>query len=243
MGVMTATSNHPITGGFHAGTGRGPGGILRARNSHNAADFAACFAPRGELHVIPNGDVAQGREQIEALLEPQFRAFPDWHIERRGLYACGEAAWGRMDGHRNPCRRVHGYAATHRGIELRGCSSFRFTSDGLIAVEDLYFDPQSSPWEVIPGGWVPWPTAVPPASSACTRSARSLCHSSHAWTSRAWARAPLLDGSASKRRGTALEEVAEHVIRGCAPYSRTGGSPAAPHPSRHRTSRVRDSTA
>lgn len=42
--------------------------------------------------MIPNGDVAQGREQIEALLEPQFRAFPDWHIERRGLYACGEAA-------------------------------------------------------------------------------------------------------------------------------------------------------
>jgi hypothetical protein len=70
--------------------------------------------------VIPNGDVAQGREQIEALLEPQFRAFPDWHIERRGLYACGEAAWGRMDGHRNPCRRVHGYAAMHRGVELRG---------------------------------------------------------------------------------------------------------------------------
>lgn len=44
--------------------------------------------------MIPNGDVAQGREQIEALLEPQFRAFPDWHIERRGLYACGEAGLG-----------------------------------------------------------------------------------------------------------------------------------------------------
>ena len=117
------------------------GGILRAQNDHDAAGFAACFAPRGELRVIPTGDVAQGREQIEAFLEPQFRAFPDWHIERRGFYVCGEATWVEWTVTGTHAGEFMGYAATHRGVELRGCSSFRFTSDGLIAVEDLYFDP------------------------------------------------------------------------------------------------------
>ena len=91
--------------------------------------------------MIPTGDVAQGREQIAAFLEPQFRAFPDWHIERRGFYACGEATWVEWTVTGTHAGEFMGHAATHRGVELRGCSSFTFTSGGLIAVEDLYFDP------------------------------------------------------------------------------------------------------
>jgi steroid delta-isomerase-like uncharacterized protein len=117
------------------------GGLLRAHNNHNAADFAACFAPNGVLRVIPTGEAAQGREQIKAFLKPQFRAFPDWHIERRGLYDCGATIWVEWMVTGTHAGELLGHAATHRGVELRGCSSFRFTSDGLLAVEDLYFDP------------------------------------------------------------------------------------------------------
>jgi len=34
-----------------------------------------------------------------------------------------------------------GYAPTHRKVEVRRCSLFRFTPEGLLAVEDLYYDP------------------------------------------------------------------------------------------------------
>jgi steroid delta-isomerase-like uncharacterized protein len=141
MRVMTAPSQQPS----HAGSMLAPvetlGGIIRAQNNHSAADVAACFASNGELRVIPTGDVARGREQIVARVEPQFRAFPDWHVERRGFYACGEVAWVEWAVAGTHAGEFMGYRPTHRGVELRGCSSFMFAPDGLIAVEDLYFDP------------------------------------------------------------------------------------------------------
>jgi hypothetical protein len=51
-------------------------GLLRAHNSHNPVDFEACFCPERAVRIIPTGDAGLRREQIEAFLQPHFRAFP-----------------------------------------------------------------------------------------------------------------------------------------------------------------------
>jgi hypothetical protein len=88
--------------------------------------------------VIPNGDVAQGREQIEALLEPQFRASPTGTSSGAAFMPAA-----RRPGVERTVTGTHagefmGTRPRTAALSSGGCSSFRFTCDGLIAVEDLY---------------------------------------------------------------------------------------------------------
>ena len=117
------------------------GGVLAAYNRHDAAAFAACFAPDGIVRIVPTGDSAQGREQIEALMEPDFHAFPDSQIERRDVYDCARGTWVEWTITGTHAAEFMTHPPTHRGFELFGCSRFTFTHDGLVAEEALYFDP------------------------------------------------------------------------------------------------------
>jgi steroid delta-isomerase-like uncharacterized protein len=120
------------------------GGVLTACNRHDAAAFAACFAPDGIVRIVPTGDSAQGREQIEALfgsMEPNFHTFPDVQLERRDVYDCARATWVEWTMTGTHAGEFMGHPATHRGFELHGCSRFTFAHDGLVAEEALYFDP------------------------------------------------------------------------------------------------------
>jgi steroid delta-isomerase-like uncharacterized protein len=117
------------------------GGIVTAFNQHDAAAFAAHFAPDGIVRIVPTADSAQGQEQIEAFVEPDFHAFPDSQLERRDVYDCAEGTWIEWTITGTHAGEFMGHPATHRGFELYGCSRFTFTHDGLIAEEALYFDP------------------------------------------------------------------------------------------------------
>lgn len=116
-------------------------GVVAAHNSHDAAAFAALFAPNGVVRIIPTGDVVQGRKDIASFLKANLRAFPDWQIERRRLYDCADATWVEWTVTGTHADEFMGHPATHRGLELLGCSRFEFTRTGLIAQEGLYFDP------------------------------------------------------------------------------------------------------
>jgi steroid delta-isomerase-like uncharacterized protein len=116
-------------------------GAVTAHNNHDAAAFAACFAPDGIMRVVPTDDVVQGREQVAGFLETYFQAFPDWQVADRGIDPCGECVWVQWTITGTHAGEYQDHAPTHRGFELIGCSRFAFAPDGLIAEEALYFDP------------------------------------------------------------------------------------------------------
>ncbi len=116
-------------------------GVLAAHNTHDAGGFAACFAHDGVLRIVPTGDAVQGREQIQAFLEADFQAFPDWQVEGRGVYDCPDGTWVEWTITGTQAGEFMAHPPTHRGFELHGCSRFTFTHSGLVAEEALYFDP------------------------------------------------------------------------------------------------------
>ena len=114
--------------------------LLAAYNRHDGAGFASYFAEDGVLRFIATREIAEGREQIQATMEEVWRAFPDWTLESRGLYDCGDAAWlawtitGTHEG------EFRGIPPTHRRFEMLGCSHFTLAADGLVAQDDVYHD-------------------------------------------------------------------------------------------------------
>jgi steroid delta-isomerase-like uncharacterized protein len=116
------------------------GRALAAYNRHDAAGFAECFTGDGVFRPVATGEVAEGRDQIQAMMEEVWRAFPDWALESRGLHDCGDAAWlawtirGTHEG------EFRGIPPTHRRFEMLGCSHFTLAPDGLIAQDDVYYD-------------------------------------------------------------------------------------------------------
>jgi steroid delta-isomerase-like uncharacterized protein len=109
-------------------------------NRHDGAAFASYFAETGVMRHIVGGEIHEGREQIQTVMEEAWRAVPDWNLELRGLYDCGEAVWlawtitGTHEG------EFRGLQPTQRHLEMLGCSHVTFGADGLIARDDVYHD-------------------------------------------------------------------------------------------------------
>ena len=114
--------------------------LLADYNRHDGAGFASHFTEDGVLRFVVGGEIAEGREQIQAAMEEVWRAVPDWKLEPRGLYDCEEAVWlawtisGTHEG------EFKGIPPTHRRFEMLGCSHFTFAADGLVARDDVYHD-------------------------------------------------------------------------------------------------------
>jgi len=114
---------------------------LAVYNRHDGPGFASCFAEDGVLRH-PNDEIgiAEGREQIQAMMEGVWRAFPDWTLTSRGLYDCGDAAWLAWTITGTHKGEFRGIPPTHRRFEVLGCSHFTLAADGFIAQDDVYFD-------------------------------------------------------------------------------------------------------
>jgi steroid delta-isomerase-like uncharacterized protein len=116
-------------------------GVAAAWNNHDAPGFAAQYSENGVLRVIATGDVLHGREQLRAAAEAYLCAFPDFQLERRSTYNCGEAVCVIE----STLRATHkgefmGIPATHRSVELLTCSIFTLGPDRLLGEESVYFD-------------------------------------------------------------------------------------------------------
>jgi len=132
---------------------------LAAYNRHDGAGFASCFAEDGVFRHA-TGEIAEGREQIQAMMEGVWRAFPDWTLASRGLYDCGDAtwlAWTITGTHKGELR---GIPPTHRRFEMLGCSHFTLAADGFIAQDDVYYDSATMLRQL---GLLPEPEATQPA--------------------------------------------------------------------------------
>ena len=99
-------------------------GVVAAHNSHDPSAVAAHFTPDGVVRIVPTGDTVQGHEQITAFFEANLRAFPDWQLERRGVYDCADGTWMEWTITGTHADEFMGHPATHRGVELLGCSCF-----------------------------------------------------------------------------------------------------------------------
>ncbi len=114
--------------------------LLADYNRHDGAAFASHFAEDGVFRHVVGGEVHRGRDQIAATMEEVWRAVPDWTLESRGLYDCGEAVWlawtitGTHEG------EFRGMPRTGRRFEMLGCSHFTFAASGQIAQDDVYHD-------------------------------------------------------------------------------------------------------
>jgi steroid delta-isomerase-like uncharacterized protein len=133
---------------------------LAAYNRHDGAGFAGCFTEDGVFRPVATGEIAEGREQIQAVMGDVWQAFPDWTLERRGLYECDDAVWvawtisGTHEG------EFRGIPPTHRRFEMLGCSHFTLAADGLIAQDDVYYDSATMLRQL---GLMPEPEATEPA--------------------------------------------------------------------------------
>ena len=114
--------------------------LLADYNRHDGAAFASHFTEDGVLRFVVGCEIAEGREQIQAAMEEVWRAVPDWRLEPRGVYDCGEAVWlawtvtGTVEG------EFRGIPPTQRRFEMLGCSHFTFAANGLVAQDDVYHD-------------------------------------------------------------------------------------------------------
>lgn len=114
--------------------------LLADYNRHDGAGFASHFAEDGVFRQVVGGQIAEGRQQIQATMEEVWRAVPDWKLEPRGVYDCGEAVWlawtitGTVEG------EFRGIAPSHGRFEMLGCSHFTFAADGSVAQDDVYHD-------------------------------------------------------------------------------------------------------
>lgn len=112
---------------------------LTAYNTHDAVSFAAAWTEDGVLRVA-NGDVFQGRQQIQAGAEDRFRAFPDWHLELHALYEADDHMWLVWTISGTHKGEFFGIPPTDRRFEVDGCSHMRMDPSGLIAEDVVYFD-------------------------------------------------------------------------------------------------------
>ena len=113
---------------------------IAAWNRHDAEGVSARFAADALLRVMATGEEARGREQIQALVAARIRAVPDWRLELRRTYDGGEtlcAEWRLTGTHQD---EFMGIPATHRAVDMVGCSIFAFDPSGLATEERVYFD-------------------------------------------------------------------------------------------------------
>ncbi|GAA4909360.1 nuclear transport factor 2 family protein [Streptomyces coeruleoprunus] len=120
---------------------------LAAVSAGDADGWLACYAPDAVSEDVPLNSVWKGRESLEAGVRGWLTAIPDTRMEIRSVTAddrTGTCEWtmtgtlrgGGIDG------LPEQIAALARGkaFTMRGVTVYRFSPDGRIQEESLYWD-------------------------------------------------------------------------------------------------------
>jgi steroid delta-isomerase-like uncharacterized protein len=114
--------------------------IVAAWNRGDADGVAAFYRDDSEFRDIAAPEVARGHQGARDAAQAYMTAFPDLHIEVRGIIADGDrfaqewTATGTNDG------ELMGLAPTGRRIEVLGCTVATFNDDGSVRYSQLYWD-------------------------------------------------------------------------------------------------------
>ena len=117
---------------------------VEALNKHDAAAFAAVYAPDAVVYDPYYPEPLKGRDAIQKDISDFFRAFPDIHNALRSTLADGQivAAEFTVSGtHQGPLTLPTGeIPATGRSLRFDGGVFARVNSQGEIVEEHRYFD-------------------------------------------------------------------------------------------------------
>jgi steroid delta-isomerase-like uncharacterized protein len=118
--------------------------LIDAVNRHDAAGYAAMFAPNGMIHDPAYAEPLEGRAAIQADVETFMRAFPDLRATVRSLIEQGDtgAADSRFRGtHLGPLELPSGpIPPTGRKVDFSGAAFVRLDGQGRVLEESRYYD-------------------------------------------------------------------------------------------------------
>lgn len=113
---------------------------LRRENEHDLAGIMATFGQDAAYEDTSWGEHHVGRSSVEQYYRDTLTALPDLRIEVHDRVVTEDAVVLQVlisGTHMGPWR---GLPATGRPVRFSLCGIYRFTSDGMIASEKIYYD-------------------------------------------------------------------------------------------------------
>jgi steroid delta-isomerase-like uncharacterized protein len=113
---------------------------LRRENEHDLAGIMATFGDQAEYGDTAWGEHHVGRSAVEQYYQDMLTALPDLRIDVEDRVVTDDAVVLQVSisgTHTGPWR---GLPATGRPVRFPLCGIFRFTADGMLASETIYYD-------------------------------------------------------------------------------------------------------
>ena len=113
---------------------------LRCENAHDLAGIMATFGDEAEYHDTSWAEHHNGRAAVQSYYLDALSALPDMRIDMQNCLVTDEAVVLEVSingTHLGPWR---GLPATGRTVQFSLCGIFRFSSNGKLASETIYYD-------------------------------------------------------------------------------------------------------
>ena len=113
---------------------------LRCENAHDLAGIMATFGHDAEYEDTPWGEHHLGRDAVEQYYRDILTALPDLRIDVHDRIVTDDAVVLEVSISGTQTGTWRGLPATGRPVRFPLCGIFRFTTDGMLASERIYYD-------------------------------------------------------------------------------------------------------
>lgn len=113
---------------------------LRRENEHDLAGIMATFGHEAEYDDTPWGERRLGRDAVENYYRDLLTALPDLHIDVRNRLVTDDAVVLEVTTSGTQTGTWRGLPATGRPVRFPLCAIYRFTANGKLASERIYYD-------------------------------------------------------------------------------------------------------
>jgi steroid delta-isomerase-like uncharacterized protein len=113
---------------------------LRRENAHDLAGIMATFGHDAEYDDTPWGENHLGRDAVEQYYRDVLTALPDLRIDVLDRLVSDDAVVLQVSISGTQTGTWRGLPATGRPVRFPLCAIYRFTADGMLASERIYYD-------------------------------------------------------------------------------------------------------
>jgi len=113
---------------------------LRCENAHDLAGIMATFGHDAEYEDTPWGEHHLGRDAVEQYYRDILTALPDLRIDVQDRIVTDDAVVLEVSISGTQTGTWRGLPATGRPVRFPLCGIYRFTADGMLASERIYYD-------------------------------------------------------------------------------------------------------
>ena len=113
---------------------------LRCENAHDLAGILATFGKDAEYEDTPWGEHHLGRDAVEQYYRDILTALPDLRIDVQDRIVTDDAVVLEVSISGTQTGTWRGLPATGRPVRFPLCGIYRFTADGMLASERIYYD-------------------------------------------------------------------------------------------------------